>query len=188
MVSVIADRDVERVLVVVAHPDDAEFWAGGTIAGWTDDGIEVTYCMLTDGGGGFDPNVPRGEIPRIRRKEQQQAASMLGFVRSFRRRISVADRGRRDDRGSGRGGHRLVLCRRAVSGVHPAAVAACARQHRRRDPHGPTGHSWQKVSGTTSCLLSAVNTDRRALPLAASARPGWKCERVSVRRRAGRGC
>jgi LmbE family N-acetylglucosaminyl deacetylase len=76
---VIADRDVERVLVVVAHPDDAEFWAGGTIAGWTDTGIEVTYCVLTDGGGGgFDPAVPRGEIPGIRVTEQQQAASMLG--------------------------------------------------------------------------------------------------------------
>jgi LmbE family N-acetylglucosaminyl deacetylase len=76
---VIADRDVERALVVVAHPDDAEFWAGGTIAGWTDTGIEVTYCVLTDGGGGgFDPDVPRGEIPRIRRAEQQEAASLLG--------------------------------------------------------------------------------------------------------------
>ena len=80
----IADRDVERVLVLVAHPDDAQFWAGGTIAGWTDMGIEVTYCVLTDGGGGgFDPDVPRGEIPRIRRTEQQQAASMLG-VREVR--------------------------------------------------------------------------------------------------------
>jgi LmbE family N-acetylglucosaminyl deacetylase len=76
---VIADRDVERVLVVVAHPDDAEFWAGGTIARWTDTGIDVTYCVLTDGGGGgFDPHVPRGEIPRIRQTEQRDAAAMLG--------------------------------------------------------------------------------------------------------------
>jgi LmbE family N-acetylglucosaminyl deacetylase len=75
---VIADRDVERVLVLVAHPDDAQFWAGGTIARWTDTGSEVSYCVLTDGGGGgFDPDVPRGEIPRVRRTEQQQAASML---------------------------------------------------------------------------------------------------------------
>ena len=73
------DLDVERVLVVVAHPDDAEFWAGGTIARWTDAGIEVTYCVLTDGdAGGFDPDVPRSEIPRIRRAEQQEAASLLG--------------------------------------------------------------------------------------------------------------
>jgi len=73
------DPDVERVLVVVAHPDDAEFWAGGTIAGWTDAGVEVTYCVLTDGdAGGFDPDVPRSEIPRIRRAEQQEAAALLG--------------------------------------------------------------------------------------------------------------
>jgi LmbE family N-acetylglucosaminyl deacetylase len=75
---VIADADIGRVLVIVAHPDDAEFWAGGTIAGWTDTDVEVTYCVLTDGGGGgFDPDVPRAEIPRIRRAEQQQAAAML---------------------------------------------------------------------------------------------------------------
>jgi len=81
---VIGDRDAGRVLVIVAHPDDAEFWAGGTIAGWTDAGIEVTYCVLTDGdGGGFDPGIPRGEIPRIRRAEQEKAASLLG-VREVR--------------------------------------------------------------------------------------------------------
>ena len=46
-VPVIADRDVERILVIVAHPDDAEFWTGGTVAGWTDAGVEVIYCVLT---------------------------------------------------------------------------------------------------------------------------------------------
>ncbi len=71
--------DVERVLVVVAHPDDAEFWAGGTIAGWTEAGIEATYCVLTDGdAGGFDPAIPREEIPAIRRAEQRDAATLLG--------------------------------------------------------------------------------------------------------------
>ena len=78
------DSGVERVLVIVAHPDDAEFWIGGTIARWTDAGIEVTYCVLTDGdGGGFDPDVPRADIPRIRRAEQQQSAGLLG-VREVR--------------------------------------------------------------------------------------------------------
>jgi len=72
------DSEVERVLVIVAHPDDAEFWAGGTIALWTDAGIQVTYCILTDGGaGGFDPHTPRADIPRLRRAEQQQAAALL---------------------------------------------------------------------------------------------------------------
>lgn len=73
------DQGPERVLVAVAHPDDAEFWAGGTIAGWTDAGVEVTYCVLTDGNaGGFDPALPRDEIPRIRQAEQQKAAASLG--------------------------------------------------------------------------------------------------------------
>ena len=74
----LSDVAVERVLVVVAHPDDAEFWAGGTIAGWTDAGVEVTYCVLTDGdAGGFDSVVARDGIPGIRRAEQQDAAALL---------------------------------------------------------------------------------------------------------------
>jgi LmbE family N-acetylglucosaminyl deacetylase len=76
---VLPEDQVERVLVVVAHPDDAEFWLGGTVAGWTDRGIEVSYCVLTDGEeGGFDPDLPREEIPRMRRAEQHQAAALLG--------------------------------------------------------------------------------------------------------------
>jgi len=79
MVLGLPDRDVERVLAIIAHPDDAEFWVGGTISQWTDERIQVTYCVLTDGtGGGFDPDVPRAEIPHIRRAEQQQAAKLLG--------------------------------------------------------------------------------------------------------------
>jgi LmbE family N-acetylglucosaminyl deacetylase len=79
MVLALPDRDVERVLAIIAHPDDAEFWVGGTVARWTDEGIEVTYCVLTDGsGGGFDPDVPRSEVPHIRREEQRHAAKLLG--------------------------------------------------------------------------------------------------------------
>jgi LmbE family N-acetylglucosaminyl deacetylase len=33
-----------RILVVMAHPDDPEFAAGGTIARWTQEGHEVIYC------------------------------------------------------------------------------------------------------------------------------------------------
>ena len=64
----VPDRGVDRVLVVVAHPDDAEFWAGGSIARWTDAGSEVTYCVLSDGeAGGFDPATPRTQIPHRRK-------------------------------------------------------------------------------------------------------------------------
>jgi LmbE family N-acetylglucosaminyl deacetylase len=78
-VTALADRDLERVLVAVAHPDDAEFWAGGTIARWVGAGVEVTYCVLTNGdAGGFSPSLPRDELPRVRQAEQQQAAGILG--------------------------------------------------------------------------------------------------------------
>jgi LmbE family N-acetylglucosaminyl deacetylase len=54
--NVLADHQVQRALVIIAHPDDAEFWAGGTIARWTDAGAASTYLVLTDGdAGGFDP-------------------------------------------------------------------------------------------------------------------------------------
>jgi LmbE family N-acetylglucosaminyl deacetylase len=75
------DSLVERVLVVVAHPDDAEFWLGGTIGRWTAAGTEVTYLVLTDGeAGGFDPAVPRSDIPKVRRAEQEKAAAVLGVT------------------------------------------------------------------------------------------------------------
>jgi LmbE family N-acetylglucosaminyl deacetylase len=49
---VLADSDVRDALVVVAHPDDVDFWAGGTVASWTDAGTVVTYCVLSDGNSG----------------------------------------------------------------------------------------------------------------------------------------
>ncbi|HEX9992400.1 MAG TPA: PIG-L deacetylase family protein [Acidimicrobiales bacterium] len=77
-----SDRDVERALVVAAHPDDVDFGAAGTVATWTDAGIEVVYCVVTDGdAGGFDPAVPRSEIPAIRRAEQEAAAKEVGVDR-----------------------------------------------------------------------------------------------------------
>ena len=63
----------------MAHPDDVDFGAAGTIAQWTDAGIEVTYCIVTDGdAGGFDPAVDRGEIGAIRQAEQRTAAKQVG--------------------------------------------------------------------------------------------------------------
>jgi LmbE family N-acetylglucosaminyl deacetylase len=79
VIVVLADSDVRDALVVVAHPDDVDFWAGGTVASWTDAGTAVTYCVLSDGdSGGFDPQVPRSAIPGIRQAEQKAAAAVLG--------------------------------------------------------------------------------------------------------------
>ncbi len=75
------DSEVQRALVVTAHPDDVDFGASGTIAGWTAAGVEVAYCICTDGdAGGFDPAVDRAEIPGIRRAEQQAAAATVGVT------------------------------------------------------------------------------------------------------------
>lgn len=75
------DSEISRALVITAHPDDVDFGASGTIALWTRAGIEVTYCICTDGdAGGFDPEVPRSEIPAIRRAEQQAAAKAAGVT------------------------------------------------------------------------------------------------------------
>ena len=43
------DDEVQRALVIVAHPDDVDFGAAGTVATWTAAGIEVAYCIVTDG-------------------------------------------------------------------------------------------------------------------------------------------
>src|SRR4051794_33439524 len=75
------DDEVERVLVVTAHPDDVDFGAAGTVATWTEAGIDVSYCIVTDGdAGGFDPDVPRSQIPAIRRAEQEAAAKEVGVT------------------------------------------------------------------------------------------------------------
>ena len=77
--AMLADEEVSRILVVTAHPDDVDFGLAGTVATWTDQGIEVIYCVVTDGdAGGFDPSVPRTEIPSIRRAEQEAAAKVVG--------------------------------------------------------------------------------------------------------------
>jgi LmbE family N-acetylglucosaminyl deacetylase len=78
---VIDDKDIERILCVMAHPDDVDFGLGGTVATWTDAGIAVTYCMVTSGdAGGFDPAVPRSEIAGIREAEQTAAAKVNGVT------------------------------------------------------------------------------------------------------------
>lgn len=75
----VPDEEIERALVVTAHPDDVDFGAGGTVAAWTKAGIGVTYCVITDGqAGGFDPGLDRSELPAIRRAEQTAAANELG--------------------------------------------------------------------------------------------------------------
>ena len=57
-------ESIQNVLVVVAHPDDCDFGCAATTALWTSQGIDVSYCIATDGdAGGSDPHLPgRGRL------------------------------------------------------------------------------------------------------------------------------
>jgi LmbE family N-acetylglucosaminyl deacetylase len=71
--------ELERVLVVVAHPDDAEFSCAGTAALWTDRGIEVSYVICTDGAAGAaDLTIEQSRLASVRETEQREAADVLG--------------------------------------------------------------------------------------------------------------
>lgn len=69
----------KRILVILAHPDDPEFFCGATIARWTVLGHHVTYCLLTQGQKGSQDPAQRVEfLAKKRREEQAAAAKLLG--------------------------------------------------------------------------------------------------------------
>jgi LmbE family N-acetylglucosaminyl deacetylase len=70
---------VRKILAVMAHPDDIDFWASGAVALWTDSGAAVTYLIVTAGGaGGFEDGSRRGDMAQRRQTEQAEAAACLG--------------------------------------------------------------------------------------------------------------
>jgi LmbE family N-acetylglucosaminyl deacetylase len=78
---VLSPAEIERALVITAHPDDVDFGAAGTVAALTDAGVAVTYCLVTDGqAGGHDETIARHEMASIRREEQTKAAAELGVT------------------------------------------------------------------------------------------------------------
>lgn len=71
----------ERVLVVVAHPDDPEFGAAGTVALWASQGAEVTYVIVTDGSKGTaEKEMTREKLIALREEEQRKAADAAGVA------------------------------------------------------------------------------------------------------------
>ncbi|MBM2826371.1 MAG: family deacetylase [Dehalococcoidia bacterium] len=68
-----------KVMVIMAHPDDAEFSCGGTIAKWAALGSEITYVICTNGNkGSDDPEMTPERLAVIRQQEQRDAAKVLG--------------------------------------------------------------------------------------------------------------
>lgn len=67
------------ILLIVAHPDDIEFGAGGSVARWTREGHRVIFCIVTDGAAGSnDPAMTPSVLVPLRREEQTAAAAKLG--------------------------------------------------------------------------------------------------------------
>jgi LmbE family N-acetylglucosaminyl deacetylase len=74
-------EEATRVLVVLAHPDDPEFFCGGTVARWAAEGRRVSYCLLTRGDKGTDVTGTDPQVlARTREAEQRAAARVLGVL------------------------------------------------------------------------------------------------------------
>lgn len=91
-------------MTIGAHPDDAEFGAGATLARWASEGCEVTILVVTDGSkGSWNPREDTNDLIDKRIVEQESAAAVLGAARvghlgeidgeleySYRLRVAIA--------------------------------------------------------------------------------------------------
>ncbi len=145
-----ADAEVGRILVVAAHPDDVDFGMAGTIATWTDAGIEVVYCIVTNGdAGGNDPSVARPDMAVLRQAEQIAAAKCLGVT-------DVRFLGYPDGRLEPSLGLRRDIAR-VIRQVRPDRVACQSPE--RNYARMPASHPDHRAAG--SATLDAVYPDAR---------------------------
>src|SRR5437763_8771907 len=69
----------QRILVIMAHPDDAEFICGGTIARLAAEGCDIHYLLVTSGNrGSHEEGMSMERLGRMREEEQRHAAEVLG--------------------------------------------------------------------------------------------------------------
>jgi len=68
----------QKILVILAHPDDPEFFCGATLARWSRSGHEIHYFLLTNGNKGGGPEMAPEQLCAIRQMEQQNAATVIG--------------------------------------------------------------------------------------------------------------
>ena len=70
----------KRVLVVTAHPDDCEWFAGGTLARMAQEGAQISLVICTEGDkGSYDPQSDPAALAVRRKHEQRAAADVLGI-------------------------------------------------------------------------------------------------------------
>jgi LmbE family N-acetylglucosaminyl deacetylase len=70
-------EDWQRLLAVVAHPDDLEYGAASAIARWTSQGKQVQYLLVTRGEAGIDAMDP-AEVGPLREAEERRSAAIVG--------------------------------------------------------------------------------------------------------------
>ncbi len=69
----------KRVMGIFAHPDDPEFFSGGTFARWASEGAEIIFVLATSGDkGSSDPEMTSEKLVQIREVEEKNAATALG--------------------------------------------------------------------------------------------------------------
>lgn len=77
----LAETQVARIVIGVAHHDDIEFGAAGSVAHWVRQGAQVTYIIITDGGAGSNtPGIVRADLVARRKEEQMAAAAAVGVT------------------------------------------------------------------------------------------------------------
>jgi len=73
------DRRIKRALCIVAHPDDIEFYCGGTVLKMTSRGVVVDFVLATSGDkGSHDSTKSRAQVAKTREGEQDAAARVMG--------------------------------------------------------------------------------------------------------------
>ena len=73
-----ARTEFQEILVIVAHPDDAELSSGGSIARWTSGGATVRTVVCTTGDKGTKDDITPFDLAKIREAEQLEASRILG--------------------------------------------------------------------------------------------------------------
>lgn len=73
------DGPGQRIMVVAAHPDDAEYMIAGSVVRWVQEGRQVTYVICTNGDkGSSNPDFAPEQLAMVRQQEQQAACAVLG--------------------------------------------------------------------------------------------------------------
>ncbi len=142
-------------MVLVAHPDDADFMCGGTVARWVEEGTAVHYVLCTDGSAGSNvPGVTREEMRVTRAREQRDAADALGVA-------SVTILGELDGMLEVTLDTRRKVCRE-VRRLRPDVLVA-PDPSRLWSSSGYINHSDHKAAGTLA--LTAIMPDAPSRPM-----------------------